>query len=201
MIGLTTETIFRTFDTCSSTSIHPINNTVGRLRRSSTSSPQQAMGQPTDETNHRTRLSYDSESDTATNSSDEFDWDYGGEEGAEDENLKAKRGRRLWLAFLKLARPIRVLLVGLLGVIILIIPLLVVNLRFRESRVKLQIYVWSLWLAVIWAASCGTYLVVDAIPPIVIAATNMIAGQAERLKSQLKVIFSLFTYTWTLKSL
>jgi hypothetical protein len=157
------------------------------------------MGQPTDETNHGTRLSYDSESDTATNSSDEFDWDYGGEEGAEDENLKAKRGRRLWLAFLKLARPIRVLLVGLLGVIILIIPLLVVNLRFRESRVKLQIYVWSLWLAVIWAASCGTYLVVDAIPPIVIAATNMIAGQAERLKYQLKVIFYLIHLCWDLK--
>ncbi|KAF8673852.1 hypothetical protein AX14_005320 [Amanita brunnescens Koide BX004] len=149
------------------------------------------MRQSADETNRGTRLSYDSESDTATNSSDEFDGDHGGEEVAEDENLKAKRGRRLWLAFLKLARPIRVLLVGLLGVIILIIPLLVVNLRFRESRVKLQIYVWSLWLAVIWAASCGTYFFVDAIPSIVTAAANVIGGQAERLKSQLKLIVAV----------
>lgn len=159
------------------------------------------MGQSTDETNHGTRLSYDSDYDTATNSSDEFDWDYGGEEGEEDENLKAKRGRRLWLAFLKLARPIRALLVGLLGVIILIIPLLVVNLRFRESRVKLQIYVWSLWLAVIWATSCGTYLVVDAVPPLVIAATNMIGGQVEGLKSQLKVIFYRIHLCWVLTKL
>ncbi|KAF8347696.1 hypothetical protein F5887DRAFT_953722 [Amanita rubescens] len=118
----------------------------------------------TDETHNETRLPYESESDTATNSSDEFDRDHEDEDGIEDEkNLKAKRGRRLWLTFLKLARPIRVLLAGKLGVAILIIPLPVVNLRFRESRVKLQIYVWSLWLAVIWAASCGTYLVVDAI--------------------------------------
>jgi hypothetical protein len=159
------------------------------------------MRQSADETNRGTRLSYDSESDTATNSSDEFDGDHGGEEVAEDENLKAKRGRRLWLAFLKLARPIRVLLVGLLGVIILIIPLLVVNLRFRESRVKLQIYVWSLWLAVIWAASCGTYLFVDAIPSIVTAAANVIGGQAERLKSQLKVIVYPIHPHWDLRSL
>ncbi|KAF8343414.1 hypothetical protein F5887DRAFT_859888, partial [Amanita rubescens] len=53
---------------------------------------------------------HDSESDTATNSSDEFDRDHEDEDGIEDEkNLKAKRGRRLWLTFLKLARPIRVL--------------------------------------------------------------------------------------------
>jgi len=143
----------------------------------------QAM-RSTDETHNETQLPHDSESDTATNSSDEFDRDHEDEDGIEDEkNLKAKRGRRLWLTFLKLARPIRVLLVGMLGVAILIIPLLVVNLRFRESRVKLQIYVWSLWLAVIWAASCGTYLVVDAIPLIARAAANLVGGQAERLKS------------------
>lgn len=146
------------------------------------------MRQSTDETNNETP--YESDSDTATNSSDEFDRDHEDEEGIiEDEkNLKAKRGRRLWLAFLKLARPIRVLFVGMLGAVILILPLLVVNLRFRESRVKLQIYVWSLWLAVIWAASCGTYLIVDAIPLLVRAAANIAWGQAERLKSQLEVI-------------
>ncbi|KAF8325924.1 Mechanosensitive ion channel-domain-containing protein [Amanita rubescens] len=146
----------------------------------------------TDETHNETQLPHDSESDTATNSSDEFDRDHEDEDGIEDEkNLKAKRGRRLWLTFLKLARPIRVLLVGMLGVAILIIPLLVVNLRFRESRVKLQIYVWSLWLAVIWAASCGTYLVVDAIPLIARAAANLVGGQAERLKSQLELTMAV----------
>src|SRR5438105_160850 len=53
---------------------------------------------------------------TATDSPDEFNW---GEDenspGENAENIQAKRGRRLWLAFMKLARPIRVLSIGLLG--------------------------------------------------------------------------------------
>lgn len=53
---------------------------------------------------------YDSDS-TATNSSDEFDWDAAdGDEQSIHHAKKAKRGRRLWLAFLKLARPIRYVL-------------------------------------------------------------------------------------------
>jgi hypothetical protein len=50
---------------------------------------------------------YDSDS-TATNSSDEFDWDAAdGDEQSIHQEKKAKRGRRVWLAFMKLARPVR----------------------------------------------------------------------------------------------
>ena len=52
---------------------------------------------------------YDGSSDsTATNSSDEFDWDAAdGDEQSIHHEKKAKRGRRLWLGFMKLARPVR----------------------------------------------------------------------------------------------
>ncbi|KAK2465625.1 hypothetical protein APHAL10511_002169 [Amanita phalloides] len=150
------------------------------------------MPQANDEDNRKfEHYGSDSDTATATNSSDEIDWEHSDEAIVETENLKAKRGRRLWLAFLKLAKPIRILLVGLVGVVILIIPLLVVNLRFRESSIKLQLHIWSLWFAISWAAGCGTYFVVDIIPTIVIAAANLAGAQVEQLKSQLELAMAV----------
>lgn len=134
---------------------------------------------------------------TATNSSDEFDW-------SEDEEAKAnkaqlhvrpKRGRRLWLAFVKLARPVRVVLVSLVGVAISITPLLVVDLRFPHNAAKTQVHVWSLWLTIIWAASCITYLVMDLIPRFVITVTRFFGGKTERLKFQVEVCPYLLSST------
>lgn len=133
---------------------------------------------------------YDSDT-TATNSSDEFDWDEN--EGKEDASdlIKARRVRWLWLQFMKLSRFIRVLLVGVTGAAILIIPLLVVNLRFRKSPVRLQVHVWSLWLTIIWSAACATSLVVDATPHIVLLVIRLFGGQVERLKSQIELIMAV----------
>lgn len=136
------------------------------------------------------------ESDTDTNtismssseSSGEFNWSE--EESPKDENkgeVRAKRGRRLWLAFMKLARPVRVLLVGLLGVAICITPLVVVNIRFRGNAAKVQVHIWSLWLAIIWSAACATYILVDFIPRLVIAVTSLYGGKTERLKIEIDV--------------
>jgi hypothetical protein len=60
------------------------------------------------------------DTDTESNSSDEFDWS-----GDEDElgdagdkrvgKTKARRGRAVWLAFMKLARPLRMFLLMILG--------------------------------------------------------------------------------------
>lgn len=123
---------------------------------------------------------------TATNSSDEFDWD--GEEKIDPAGLvKAKRIRWLWLLFMKLSRFLRVLLVGCIGAGVLITPLLVVNLRFRENPARLQVHVWSLWFTIIWSAACITTLVVDAIPYIVLRLMKLFGGQVERLKSQVEV--------------
>lgn len=129
-----------------------------------------------------------SDSDTtATNSSDEFDWDEDEDSKTRSETIKARRGRALWVAFMKLSRPIRVLLLGALVAAILITPLIVFELRFKSSPASPQVHVWSLWLTIVWASACITYLVVDAIPYIVISVTLLFGGQVERLKSQLEV--------------
>jgi hypothetical protein len=134
------------------------------------------------------RADHESASDTtATNSSDEFDWDEE-EEGAKvGQDTKAKRGRALYLAFMKLARPIRVILIGLLGAGILIAPLLVVQLKFNSTHLRSQVHMWSLWLTIVWAAGCITYLVVDAIPRLVVAIIVLFGGHVERLQTQLEV--------------
>jgi hypothetical protein len=126
---------------------------------------------------------------TATNSSDEFNWSEDEESRADEAQLqvRTKRGRRLWLAFVKLARPVRVVLVSLVGVAISITPLLVVDFRFPDNAAKTQVQVWSLWLTITWAASCVTYLLVDLIPRFVITVTWFFGGKIERLKFQVEV--------------
>lgn len=129
-----------------------------------------------------------SDTDTATNSSDKFDWDEEDDPNAKtDDLIKAKRGRKLWLAFMRLARPVRVLLVSTIGAAFFITPLLVVDLRFKDSPIKNQVHIWSLWLTITWAASCGTYLLVDAIPRIVLGIMIIFGGHLERLKTQIEV--------------
>lgn len=126
---------------------------------------------------------------TATNSSDEFDWSEDEEAKADKAQLqvRTKRGRRLWLAFVKLARPVRVIMVCFVGTAISVTPLLVVDLRFPHSPAKTQVQVWSLWFTIIWAASCLTYLAVDLIPRSVIMVTWFFGGTTERLKFRVEV--------------
>jgi hypothetical protein len=138
-----------------------------------------------------------SDSDTSSSNEfseeeEEFDWEKDDEANSKGGGtIEAKRGRRVWLAFMKLSRPIRVFLIALLGVGVLITPLIVVNVRFPNNPVKVQVHVWSLWLTINWATSCGTYLLVDAIPHLVIAVTSLFGGQVERLKIQIEVNASL----------
>lgn len=127
------------------------------------------------------------DSDTSTNSSDEFDWD---EEPSEDsrQGKHARRGRALWLAFMKLTRPVRTLLAGLIGTGFFITPLLVVELKYQhKGGVRSQVHAWSLWLSIIWAASCVTYLVVDLLPSAIVTIVLLLGGQVERLKTQVEV--------------
>lgn len=137
----------------------------------------------------------DSDTDTtAAESLNDFDWSEGDEEKSNiGDQVAAKRGRRLWLAFMKLSRPVRAVLICVVGVAILVTPLLVVNLRFRENPAKVQVHVWSLWFTIMWAASCGTYLLVDSITRMVLNIMRLLGRQVERLKIQLEVFdFHLF---------
>ena len=138
----------------------------------------------------------DSLSDTATNSSDEFDWE------AEDETVDAKdletkrktrRGRKIYGAFMRLARPVRTFLVAIIGAGIFITPLLVVQFKFNHSPARSQVLAWSLWLSITWAAASATYLVVDSIPRFVISTVTLFHGQVENLKTQIEVLYILWT--------
>lgn len=135
----------------------------------------------------------DSDTDTtAAESLNDFDWSEDDEEKSNiGDQVAAKRGRRLWLAFMKLSRPVRVVLICVVGVAILVTPLLVVNLRFRENPAKVQVHVWSLWFTIIWAASCGTYLLVDSITHMVLIIMTLLGRQVERLKIQLELIMAV----------
>lgn len=134
-----------------------------------------------------TPKSFDSDT-TATNSSDEFDWDEDeAEHEAEFEASKAKRLRAVYLGFMKLSRTIRTLLVAILGCAILITPLIVVEVRFNNNAVHNHIFTWSLWLAIIWATSCATSLLLDMAPRMVIGLIVLGGGQVERFKFQLEV--------------
>jgi hypothetical protein len=137
---------------------------------------------------------YESSSDSSTNSSDEFNWDEEEEGTKVVQGIKAKRGRALYLLFMKLARPVRVILLGLLGAGALITPLLVVELKFKGSAVRAQVHMWSLWLSISWALGCLTYLVVDSIPRFVISIIVLFGGQVERLKTQLEVCFKFLKF-------
>jgi hypothetical protein len=130
-----------------------------------------------------------SDSDSSSDSSDEFDWDE--EEDGDKKILKAKRGRAVWVAFMRLARPVRTILVGLIGTGILITPLLVFELRFKGSKATPHVHLWSLWLAITWAAGCLTSLFVDSIPRFIIAVTVLFGGQVERLKIQVELTLAV----------
>ncbi|KAI0272641.1 hypothetical protein BC834DRAFT_840866 [Gloeopeniophorella convolvens] len=136
----------------------------------------------------------DSSSDTATGTDDEFDWDADEDFAptpALSEVSKAKRVRYLWLLFMKLARPVRTLLVGILGVGIFITPFLVFEFRFKDSVARPHVHAWSLWFAIIWAASCLTYLVVDLLPRLLIGILVLFGYTVERLKTQLELIMAI----------
>ena len=134
------------------------------------------------------------DSDTSTNTSDEFDWDKEPSDPEEEthQSKHARRGRALWLAFMKLTRPVRTLLLGVIGAAFFITPLLVVELKYQNSGgVRLQVYAWSLWLSIVWATSCATYLIVDLLPNTIVTVILLLGGQVERLKTQVEVCHHL----------
>ncbi|OJT09817.1 hypothetical protein TRAPUB_13687 [Trametes pubescens] len=131
-----------------------------------------------------------SDNDTVTESDDDFDWD--AEDDAKSQNMvasiKARRGHALYRGFLKLPKLFRVLLVGVIGAGILITPLLVVNLRFNTSIVKAQVHAWSLWLAISWAAGVAIFIIVDAIPHMVLVLLRLSNYKVERARVSIELI-------------
>lgn len=133
----------------------------------------------------------DTESD-ATESDEDFDWD------AEDDarsgrnidvadTVNVRRGRAVWRAFMRLSRFVRTLIIGVLGAGILITPLLVFQLRFTNTPGRVQAHVWSLWMAITWATSCATYLLVDLAPAAALGILKLFSHSFERWQITVEV--------------
>jgi hypothetical protein len=144
-------------------------------------------------TERRKKGDDDSDSDSSlTGTSDEFDWDEEDDApSAQVRNdqyvVKAKRGRAAYLAFMKLARPLRVTLLCILGGGILIAPLLVVHFVFSSNPAKKHVFAWSIWLTIIWVAACSTYVAVDAFGWVILGLVSLFGGKTESLQMQLEV--------------
>lgn len=129
-------------------------------------------------------------SDTATNSSDEF-WDDAAKEAGYVKSLdetRAKRGRRLYLAFMRLYPPIRVLLVAVLGSGILITPFLVFRLSFPHTVASPHVVAWSIWLTTSWACGAVISILIDITPRILLSLIlNVVGKPPESLTTELEV--------------
>jgi small-conductance mechanosensitive channel len=126
--------------------------------------------------------------DSSGDETDDFDWNTDDSDNDDDEReeidnkgkrvIRAKRGRRVWLWLMRLARPVRIFVFGLLGTGIAMVPFIVTTAAFKNNPVRPQVQTWSIWIAIIWAAACGTFLVMDWIPPIVLKVGVAFYGKA-----------------------
>jgi hypothetical protein len=132
----------------------------------------------------------ESSSDTATNSSDEF-WDGAAKEDGvlkPSEEIRARRGRRLYLFLMRLYRPIRVLLVAVLGAGVLITPFLVFRYSFPSSVARPHVDAWSIWLTVSWACGAAISILIDLSPRIILSLIlNVFGKPPESLTTELEV--------------
>ncbi|KAL4250143.1 hypothetical protein ABKN59_006484 [Abortiporus biennis] len=130
-----------------------------------------------------TSSSSDEEEDIDNSDDDSDD----SEDEAKNIQRKHKKMSALWSAFMKLSRPVRVLLVGSLGAGIFITPLLVFKLRFNSSPARIQAHVWSLWLTISWGAGCVTFLAVDFALAAVMFLIERFSNMAHRWKMALEL--------------
>ncbi|KAF8527279.1 Mechanosensitive ion channel-domain-containing protein [Gautieria morchelliformis] len=133
-------------------------------------------------------------SDTATNSSDEF-WDDAAKEAGVLKPLdeaRAKRGRRLYLAFMRLYRPIRVLFVAVLGASILITPFLIFRFSFPHSVARPHVVAWSIWFTITWACGAAISILIDIMPRILLSLIlNVFGKPPESLMTQLELFMAV----------
>lgn len=123
--------------------------------------------------------------DSSGDETDDFDWNTDGSDDEDEEIdnkgkrvIRAKRGRRVWLWLMRLARPVRIFIFGLFGTALAMVPFIVTTVAFKNNPVRVQVQTWSIWIAIIWAAACGTFLVMDWLPPLVLKLGVAFYGKA-----------------------
>lgn len=74
---------------------------------------------------------------------------------------RAKRLRKIYLACMRLSRPVRTMLIALVGGGILAVPTIVVWTRFYGDRASAKVTdnvkVWSLWLTILWTCELSSF--------------------------------------------
>jgi len=133
----------------------------------------------------------DSSTETVrTDSSDEF-WEGAAKEVGEVKALEettAKRGRWLYVSFMRLYRPFRVLLVAMIGCAVLVTPYIVIRFAFPNSVARPHVVTWSLWFTVTWACAAGISILVDILPRMLLALVFYVSGKPpESLTTELEV--------------
>lgn len=138
---------------------------------------------------------------SSADDSEDFDWDTSSDNDDDNQPRKgakvtrAKRGRKVYLACLRLARPVRIFLAALLGTAICLVPFIVVTSTNTQSPARAQVVVWSIWIAIIWAAGCGTFLIVDWIPPVALRVVIAVYGKApEIVKTYIEAFMATILY-------
>ncbi|SAM85568.1 uncharacterized protein UBRO_08136 [Ustilago bromivora] len=144
---------------------------------------------------------------SSADESEDFDWDTDSDAQDEDEDAarkskgrskkvtRAKRGRKIYLACISLARPVRIFIAALIGTAVCLIPFIVVTVTDNQSPARAQVLVWSIWIAIIWAASCGTFLVVDWLPPVALRLVIAVYGKApEIVKTYIEAFMATTLY-------
>ncbi|KAG8870189.1 hypothetical protein FRB98_001798, partial [Tulasnella sp. 332] len=128
-----------------------------------------------------------------TNSEDEFDWEKDDDAVSRIVNeKKAKRGRRVWLAYKKLAPIFRTALLAIIFGGIFVTPALLFLLPFKHNVAKPHVVPWSLWVATTWVASCVLALIVDLAPRFVLWIIFLVYGKApEIFKTQLELFIAV----------
>ncbi|PWZ03461.1 hypothetical protein BCV70DRAFT_197673 [Testicularia cyperi] len=137
---------------------------------------------------------------SSADESEDFDWDTSSDEDEPKTKgaaiTRARRGRKVYLTCMRLARPVRILLFALFGTAILMIPFIVVTTTdYRSSPARPQVVVWSIWLSIIFATSCGTFILVEWIPPVVLRLVMAVYGKApEIVKTYIEAFMATTVY-------
>lgn len=140
---------------------------------------------------------------SSADETDDFDWDTSDDDDEDRQDadghvnrIRAKRGRKVYLFCMRLARPVRIFVLGFSLTAILLVPLFVFLFGVdRSNAARPHVESWSIWLSIIAASSAGTFVVLDFLPPIILRLAVAIYGRApEVFKGYLEVAMSCLIY-------
>lgn len=133
---------------------------------------------------------------------DDFDWNAGSEDdddNAEEEEGKkrgrGKRGRWMYYKCMSLPRPLRALIMTAVGVLICMIPVIVVQVAFESYSKRKDVVAWCSWFAIIWAAGCVTFVVVDVVAALLVRLALALYGRAPGwIKHWIEILIGVSLY-------